>query len=554
MKRKYGFLSLAIGVSSLIFFPNLMMMGCNPTPTSPGGDATQVLIGERLFKETRFAQFFAAHMGADVNQALATGDSVMDVTLTRTGTLPGPFQGQAMNCAACHLVDQQLDQDDGGMRTYNDFARRSPIPQRTDGRTLTPRNSPPLVNASLAKTLQDNTAFFLHLDGEFATAEDLVRGTLTGRNYGWLATEHDQAIAQIVKVIKEDDGSSALASEFGGWSYAEILRGTNPNISPAFRLPESFRLDVTTASDTQIVNAVASLITAYLDGLQFSQDENGEYNASPYDVFLKKNGLPRKPNTGESDITYSQRLLTQVNALSSPQFLAHSDGQFGTHPQQFLFGATELQGMKIFFGTANCIACHAAPNFTDFKFHNTGVTQREFDNLHGEGSFAALSIPSLATRQASPETYLPPTASHPNGSGQFLSIPSVDDSTATDLGLWNVFANDDITGPQASLRTLLCAEFAEQVSDSCTDDELLPLTIAYFKTPGLRDLSHSAPYMHNGQFDELSDVVDHYRTISDTARANNLRNPSQEISDIHLSEDETAALVQFLKALNEDYE
>ncbi len=138
--------------------------------------------------------------------------------------------------------------------------------------------------------------------------------------------------------------------------------------------------------------------------------------------------------------------------------------------------------------------------------------------------------------------------------GKFLSIPTADQAEHTDLGLWNVFANDDITGPQTALRTLLCDAFAHQVSVDCTNAELLPLTIAHFKTPGLRDSGHSAPYMHNGQFDELSDVVDHYRTISDTACANDLRNPSREISGIRLDASDTANLVKFLKALNEDYE
>ena len=35
------------------------------------------------------------------------------------------------------------------------------------------------------------------------------------------------------------------------------------------------------------------------------------------------------------------------------------------------------------------------------------------------------------------------------------------------------------------------------------DSVLLDEAIARFKTPGLRDLGHSAPYMHNGQFDHI---------------------------------------------------
>ena len=48
---------------------------------------------------------------------------------------------------------------------------------------------------------------------------------------------------------------------------------------------------------------------------------------------------------------------------------------------------------------------------------------------------------------------------------------------------------------------------------------LLDRAIARFKTPGLRDLSHSAPYMHTGQFDTLDDIIGFYRGVSAQARA-----------------------------------
>src|SRR5690349_13065834 len=54
------------------------------------GDPPQVTIGERLFLETRFAQFFAAN-AAGPNAKLATGDPVLDVTTTTGTPLPGTF-------------------------------------------------------------------------------------------------------------------------------------------------------------------------------------------------------------------------------------------------------------------------------------------------------------------------------------------------------------------------------------------------------------------------------------------------------------------------------
>ena len=117
-------------------------------------DPPEVAIGERLFLETRFAQFFFANANGNANAVLPAGDPVMDTTQTTGEPLPGPFAGQSMNCRNCHFVDEHLGAPglpSSGVRTYADFARRSPVPQRGDGIITTPRNSPPLVNASLAR-------------------------------------------------------------------------------------------------------------------------------------------------------------------------------------------------------------------------------------------------------------------------------------------------------------------------------------------------------------------------------------------------------------------
>jgi hypothetical protein len=95
-----------------------------------------------------------------------------------------------MNCRACHLVDEHTATQPDFMRTYTDFALRSPIPDRGDGKRTAPRNSPPLVIASLDRP--GGTLF--HFDGEFSTLEDLIVGTFTVRNFGWLPRQKAEAI------------------------------------------------------------------------------------------------------------------------------------------------------------------------------------------------------------------------------------------------------------------------------------------------------------------------------------------------------------------------
>ena len=549
--------------------------GVTPVPSAKPADAAplaavrhekeppapEVTIGERLFLETRFSQFFFANFRGRVNQPLSAGDSVMVVTATTEATLPGPFAGQGMNCRACHLVAEHAATVGGGTRTYADFARRSPIPARGDGRTVAVRNSPAMVNAFLARP---GRSLFVHADGEFTSGGDLAMSGFTGRNFGWLPQEHAQAVAHIGRIIRDDDGSGELAKKFGG-AYGVLLAGTDPAIPAEFRLPAKFRLNVTEVSDTDILGRVAELVAAYMESLTFSRDASGAYDGSPYDVFLRKNGLPRQPGDGESDREYSQRLMGLVESGSDWKFVGPEDGAFKTHRQEFGFGPRELAGLKIFFrspsnrglaasstrqgGVGGCVACHAAPHFTDAVFHNTGVAQDEYDGIHGRGAFGQLRIPSLREREERPELFLPASARNPRGQGPFLDIPTAHQPGRTDLGVWNVLANPAHPGPQEALEKVL-----GESAGAVTRAELLDRSVARFKTAGLRDLGHSAPYLHNGSADSLADVVRFYQGSAALARAGQLRNPAPELRRIFLGAEDVEPLTAFLRALNEDYE
>ncbi len=525
-------------------------------PVLAGAPAAAQALGERLFLDTRFAQYFAANM-TGVNAPLAVGDPVVQQVQTTNGTLPGPFAGQSINCRSCHFVTEFQGVPGAGNRTYADYTSRSPIPRVINGFDHTPRNAIEMVGS-----LQSRAGpTFLHSDGEFNSPTDLIKATLTGRNFGWMPNQYNQAVAQIALVIRQDDGSGKLAQErSNGIPYAAMFLGADRTIPSALLIPQSFRINVQTATDEEILNAVAACISAYMQGLLFKQDSFGRFVASPYDVFLRINHLPTQPIAGQTIAQYNQNLLKILQSLNNPTWVDGTYGSFQYHQQPFSFGATELAGLKIFLSAAvnasdgsqhagNCAACHMAPNFTDFKFHNTGVSQAEYDGVNGDGAFMQLSIPSLATRNQNFDAYLPASSAHPNASERFRRAAETGHPEFADLGLWNVYLNPDMPNPQSDIKSVICA-----AGNDCSVDQGLPNTIARFKTPTLRDLADSNPYFHNGGKLTVSDVVSFYVLTSQLARDGKLRNPPTEFQNMSISSADVDALTAFINSLTEDYD
>jgi cytochrome c peroxidase len=551
------------GVQMCVAAGLIVLAGCGASkaPDFPlendGGAPAEQNIGERIFVDTRFAEYFAAHM-TGVNDPLTVGDPVVQtVQNVNTGPMPGYFAGQSINCRSCHFVVEYQGVAGAGNRTYADFTDHSPLPLPMGNFTQTPRNSMQMVGSLTPRT----GPTFLHFDGQFNDPVDLVKSTLTGRNFGWGPTQFAEAEAHIAKVIREDNGMNVPAQEYGeNLSYATIFLGTQPGIPKDVLLPPQYRIDVTKASDDEIVTMVAQVVAQYTYGLLFKQDQFGRYYSSPYDVFLRINNLPVQPKAGETVQQYDVRLAKAVNALSSPKWVTPSYGKFAYHAQPFQFGATEFAGLKIFLATAtnvvdgsqhagNCVACHNPPNFSDFVFHNTGVSQEEYDNANGAGAFMALSIPNQADRTANFNQYMPVSANHPTASEQFRHHAVAGQPQFADLGLWNIFLNADVPNPQNDLQTVVCAN-----PQDCTVDQGLATTIAKFKTPMLRDLEDSAPYFHNGAAIHFEDVVNHYVNASTLARKGLLRNPPAEFQGMSLSADDVQALAAFLASLTEDYD
>lgn len=457
-------------------------------------------LGERLFLDQRFSEKF-------VRDTELQGGFSINVT------------EEHLSCASCHQIDQSWPSK--GMRSYTDFTRLTAIPVREDSvinlinEPKTLRNTTSLLGIGS----QYNQNRISHYDGEFFDHSETVLGNFSGRNMGWLKTEKEKALKNIVRVIRLDNPEQEDSYTI---SFAKIF-GLNPQ-----ELESSL-----------IVEKVVEAVTAYMNDLDFERDEEGFYSGSPYDQFLKLNEIDRGPKENETIFTYRNRIRLELSYLFEPKFVEKK--VFETHKTEFGFGAEEFRGLQIFFNIQGdntgdsrgmCIACHTPPLFSDQFFHNIGTTQLEYDSIHGEGSFAKFEIPSLENR----------------GDQFFMDRPSPLESKKVDLGAWNFYGRNE------KLTSYLKSFFCRNKGNPCDDSKILNAMVGRLKTPSLRNLGHSNPYFHNGSQDSLMKATSVYQVLADLKQSKKLRNGAPQLNGINLSDKDIKSLVAFLKSLNEEYQ
>ncbi len=159
--------------------------------------------------------------------------------------------------------------------------------------------------------------------------------------------------------------------------------------------------------------------------------------------------------------------------------------------------ATEQRGLALFTGKAGCVNCHLIGEefalFTDHGFHNTGVGYAR----------------SMARTPARREVLLAP------GTAIEIDTTAIAASSApvpNDLGRYEVTLDPDDRWR--------------------------------YKTPSLRNLTHTAPYMHDGSLPDLHAVVAFYNR---GGVPNELLDPL--IKPLGLNTDESDALVAFMRSL-----
>lgn len=75
---------------------------------------------------------------------------------------------------------------------------------------------------------------------------------------------------------------------------------------------------------------------------------------------------------------------------------------------------------------------------------------------------------------------------------------------------------------------------------------------ARFKVPSLRNIEHTAPYMHDGRFATLEEVIDHYNSgVKNSKTVDQLMQYNLQPGGLKLTSDEKADLIAFLKTLSD---
>jgi cytochrome c peroxidase len=191
---------------------------------------------------------------------------------------------------------------------------------------------------------------------------------------------------------------------------------------------------------------------------------------------------------GKAIAAYERRLVSTAFQPSAFDRLLAGDDTAMT--------AAAIRGARLYIGKAACDECHRGPMFADQKFHNIGVPQT------GEHAF---------------ETDL----------GRYQGIPTVKTSLFTRAGAFSDAFDD------SQLRSL-----AQRPAD-----------IGAFKTPTLRNVARTGPYMHDGVYATLGEVIDHYNRGGGMGDFSGTREVT--ISPLLLDSQETSDLEEFLRSLDD---
>jgi len=201
--------------------------------------------------------------------------------------------------------------------------------------------------------------------------------------------------------------------------------------------------------------------------------------------------------TGKALAAYQRRLALRPARFDQfVQALARGDGV----AVKALMSADEVAGLRLFVGAARCVSCHNGPLFTNHEFHNIGA----------------------------PEA----------------------DRSRIDLG-----RAEGVRQLQASAFSCLSRHSDARPERDCGEMRFLktqgPELVGAFKTPSLRNVAATAPYMQGGQLATLADVLAHYNRPQPPFYdpAQHPSRPHFDILPLQLTPDQLGQLAAFLGTL-----
>ena len=160
-----------------------------------------------------------------------------------------------------------------------------------------------------------------------------------------------------------------------------------------------------------------------------------------------------------------------------------------------------VRGFKVFLEDGRCVSCHTIEQdhalFTDRRFHNIGV------GINAIQARVPQLVPAFLAAKAK---------------GADVDVKVLTDPASSELG-----------------------RFA--VTDTLDD-------LGSFKTPTLRNIAATAPFMHDGSLKTLADVVEHYNNGGVTNKGDRVNDfLSGGIRALQLTDEQKSDLVAFMEAL-----
>ena len=156
-----------------------------------------------------------------------------------------------------------------------------------------------------------------------------------------------------------------------------------------------------------------------------------------------------------------------------------------------LFSPEEESGLRLFLGPGRCTQCHNGPLFTNNTFHNTGLA----DPVEGQPDRGRL----IGVKQVLTD--------------EFNCRSRYSDASDQDCSVLNFIKTSD------------------------------PHFDRGFRTPTLRNISLTTPYMHDGRFSTLRDVIAHYNTAARQPKG------KTELFPLNFDKRQLTAMEKFLRTL-----